>query len=99
MIELTFLKVLMLVRQVHQKIICQYQYFLDKGNPVVYNGCHDVLMMSQNLNYSVILNIYGVDNGCIINEISKSEAIDLEGNTHLSKESESSQNIIFLYGV
>ena len=82
-------------------IICQYQYFLDKGfncKPVVCNWCHDVLIISQNRNYIAILNIHGVDYGCIINEISKSEATDLEGNAYLSKESESSQNIIFLYG-
>ena len=83
-------------------IICQYQYFLDKGfncKPVVCNWCHDLLMMSQNLNYIAILNIHCVDYGCIINEISKSEAIDSEGNAYLSKESESSRNIIFLYDV
>ena len=61
------------------------------------NWCHDVLIISQNLNYIVILNIHGVDYGCIINEISKSEAIDLEGNAYLSKESESSQNNFSLW--
>ena len=83
-------------------IICHCQYFLDKGfkfKPPVCNGCHDVLMISLDLNYIAILNIDGVDYGCIINGISKSEAINLLENANLSEESGSSQNIIFLYHV
>ena len=34
------------------------------------NGCHDVLMISVNLTEFAILEIYGADNRCIINEIS-----------------------------
>ena len=34
------------------------------------SGCHDVLMISVNLTEFAILEIYGVDNCCIINEIS-----------------------------
>ena len=44
--------------------ICHYCYFLDKGfkfQPDVCNGCHDVLMMSMNLNNTAILNVHGVD--------------------------------------
>ena len=40
--------------------ICCCWYFLDKEfkfQPDVYNGCHDVLMMSIGLNHIVILNI------------------------------------------
>ena len=53
MIELAFLKELILIKQVHQKCdICHYWYFLDEGfrfQPHVCNGCHDVLMMSTTL--------------------------------------------------
>ena len=44
--------------------ICHYCYFLDKGfkfQPDVCNGCHDVLMMSMNLNNTAILNVHGVN--------------------------------------
>ena len=34
------------------------------------SGCHDVLMISVNLTEFAILEIYSVDNRCIINEIS-----------------------------
>ena len=57
---------------------CHYWYFLDKGfkfQSEVWNGCHDVLMMSMNLGDIAILNIKGTDYGCIISGISKSEAI------------------------
>ena len=37
----------------------------------------DVLMMSMNLNDIVILNIHSVDYRCLINRISKSEAVSL----------------------
>ena len=50
MIQSTFLKELMLIRQAYD--ICHYWYFLDKRfnfQPHVYNGCHDLLMMSTNL--------------------------------------------------
>ena len=53
-------------------IIFHYKYFLDKGfrfQATVFNGCHDVLMMSMNLNNIAILNIHGIDYHCIINEI------------------------------
>ena len=43
----------------------------------VCNGCHDLLMMSMNLSDIVILNIHGANYRCIINGISKSEAINL----------------------
>ena len=44
--------------------ICYYWYFLDEGfkfQPDVWNGCHDVLMMSSNLNNLFILNINDID--------------------------------------
>ena len=60
--------------------IWNYWYFLDKGfsfQPLVYNGCHDVLMKSTNLSDTAALNIQGVDYRCIINGIRKSEATNL----------------------
>ena len=83
-------------------IICHYRYFLDKGfkfQPDPCNGCHDVLMMSMNLNDIVILNIRGIDYRCIINEISESEAVNLLQNVDLSEKSGSLKKIIFLYRV
>ena len=54
MIELTFLKELVLIKQVHQRsaILIIIGIFLDKGfkfQHFVYNDCHNVLMMSMNL--------------------------------------------------
>ena len=62
--------------------------FLDKVLKVqlyVCNGYHDVLMMSMNLSDITILNINSVDYRCSINEISKSEAINLMQNIDLSE--------------
>ena len=42
--------------------------------------CHDVLMMSINLNDIAILNINGADYLCIINGISKNESLNLPMN-------------------
>ena len=61
-------------------IICHYWYFLDeefKFQRSVFKGCHYILMMSMNLQEIGVLNIFSVDYLCIINEISKSEAINL----------------------
>ena len=52
--------------------VCHYQYFLDEGfkfQSDIYNGCHDVLMMSMNLSDFAILNINGADYRCSISEI------------------------------
>ena len=70
--------------------ICHYWYFLDKGfkfQPNVYNGCCNVLMMSMNLSNIAILNMQGVDYCCIIDGISKSEAINLMQNIDLTEKS------------
>ena len=46
--------------------------FKDKVfQPDVYNGCHDVLMRSIDLNDIAILNINGVGYGCIIAQFAK----------------------------
>ena len=66
-------------------IICHYWYFLVKG--FKFNGCHNVLMMSIDINSIVILNIYGVDYRCIIVGISKIEAINLLKNADLREKS------------
>ena len=73
-----------------QSDICHYWYFLDKVfkfHPDVCNACHDVLMMSVNLDNIAILNIQGVDYCCIINRISKSDAVNLLQNADLTKNS------------
>ena len=90
MIELTFLKELMLIRQGIQKEcdVCHYWYFLDKGfkfHSDVSNGCHGVLMTSMNLSDIAILNINGADYCCIISGISKSETINLMRNIDLTE--------------
>ena len=61
-------------------IICHYWYLLDeefKFQTSVFKGCQYILMMSMNLQEIGVLNIFSVDYLCIINEISKSEAIYL----------------------
>ena len=90
MIELTFLKELMLIREVNQKstIFFTICIFLDKEFNFhfnVCNGCHDVLMMSMNLSDIAILNIKGADYCCIIYRINKSEAINLMQSIHLTE--------------
>ena len=61
-------------------IICPCHYFLDKVlkfQPNVCNECHDVLMLSINLNNITISDIRIVNYCCIINGISKSDAVKL----------------------
>ena len=81
MIELTFLKLVISIRQVDQKsVLFVTTAFWDKGLkfwPTVCNSCQDVLMMSMNLNNIAILNIDGVDYFGIINGTKKSESINL----------------------
>ena len=70
-IELTFLKELMLIRQVNQVsvIFATIGIFLNKGfkfQPNVCDRCHDLLMTSMNLRHIAIVNIKGSDCRCII---------------------------------
>ena len=68
--------------------ICHYSYFLNRGfkfQPDVYNGCHDLLMMSRNLSDNPVLNIKGSDCCCIISNLTKSEAINIMQNTGFTK--------------
>ena len=70
--------------------INHYWYFLDEefnSQPYVCNGCHDVLMMSINLNDISILNIHGVYYCSNIKGISKSEAVNLLQNVDLTEKS------------
>ena len=79
MIKLTFLKELMLIRQVNQECdIFHYCYFLNQGfkfQPNICNRGHD-LLMSMNLSNIAILNIKSADYCCIISAISKIEPIN-----------------------
>ena len=71
--------------------ICHYWYFLDKGfnfQSYVFNGCHDLLMISVNLSEIAILNIKGANYCCIFSGINKSEAINLMQTTYLTKKVE-----------
>ena len=45
--------------------------------PGIFNGCHDLTMMSLNLSDFAVLNIKGADYHCIISAISKSETLNL----------------------
>ena len=67
--------------------IRRYWYFPDKGfmfHPYFCNGCHDILMISISLKDIAILSINGADYLCIINGISKSNAIKLLRNANLN---------------
>ena len=82
MIELTFLKELMLIAQVNQKsmLFDTIFFFLNKGfkfEPNVCNGCHNLLMMSMKLRDTAILNIKGSDSCFIVSGISKIGWINL----------------------
>ena len=89
MIELTFLKELMLIKQANQECeISHHGCFLDKGFKFqisVCNVCHDLLMLSWNLSNIAILSIKSADYRCIISGIIKSEAINLMQNTNLTE--------------
>ena len=56
-----------------------------KFQPNFCNECHDVLMMSMNLDNIADLNTRGVNYCCIFNGINKSEAVNLLQNADLSK--------------
>ena len=49
----------------------------------VYNGCHDLTMLSVNMSDIAIITIKNVDYRCIIQNISKFESIDLLKNSVL----------------
>ena len=91
-IELTFLKELILIKQVHQKsvIFATIGFFFSfsfKFQPNVCNRCHDLLMISINLSDIAILNMKGSDYCCIVSLISKEEAVNLMQNADLTEKS------------
>ena len=83
LIELTFLKKLILIKQKHQKsMIFVIWYFLNysfKFELDVCNRCHDLLMMSMNLilNNISILNIKSSNYHSIISLTSKNKLITI----------------------
>ena len=76
------------IRALKESGICHYWYFLNIGfkfQPKVCNRCQCLLMVSMNLSDIAISNIKGSNYRYVINEISKSEAIDLMQNIDLTK--------------
>ena len=68
--------------------ICHYRLFIDNGftfQSYIYNGCHDLSMLSMKPNNIAILNIRSVDYCCIINRASESKAINVFKNVNLSE--------------
>ena len=95
MIELMFLKELILITQVDQKsaISVTIWYFLNKGftfQSYFHNRCYDSLMLSMKHSDIAILKIKNAHYCCIVSIISKSEAINLMQNFDLT---EKKQNI------
>ena len=75
MIELTFLKELMLIKQVSQNL--SLLVFLIKGftfQSYVGNRSHDLVRMPMNLSDITIINIKDSDYCCVINRNNKREA-------------------------
>ena len=71
--------------------ICHYWYFLIYSivfQPNICNRCHDLLTMSINLSNMAILNIEGSDYRCLLNLISKNQAINVIRNADLAKKAE-----------
>ena len=87
------LKVLMLISQVHLKnvlfVINVNFQTKDLSFNHVYNGCHEVLMISIDINSIVILNIHIVVYQCIIAGNTKSEATSLCRNVDVAENSRS----------
>ena len=91
MIELKFLKELMLIRQSNQKSVIFVTIgislmVLSFSQPNVCNRCYDLLMRSVNLSNIAILSIKSADCRCIIGRNSKNGAINLMKNADLTEE-------------
>ena len=89
LIELTFLKELMLIRQTDKKsaIFFSIDIFINKGfkfQQNICNRCHYLLMMSMNLSNIAFLNVKDTGYRCINCGISKFEAINLLRNISLT---------------
>ena len=90
MIELTFLKKSILIKQELKCAVCPYWYFLNYSfmfQPNVCNRWHDLLLMSLSLSDTAILKVKGSDYHCIISLISKNEAINLMQNADMTEKS------------
>ena len=85
MIELTFLKELMLIKQIYQISVIFVSMVFLKFQQNFCNRCHYLLMMSINLRDIAVLNIEGSDCHCIISLNRKNEAINLLQNTDLTE--------------
>ena len=88
MVEFTFLKELMLIKQLNQKsatftllVFFKLQFLFQ---PNVCNRCHYLFIMYSDI---AILNIKGSDYRCIISLISKNETINLMENADLTEKS------------
>ena len=90
MIELTFLKESMLIRQANQKSVIFVTIGISyiKLQPDICDWCHDVLMMYINFSDTAILNIHGADYRRIISVISKCETINLMENVDFTEKAE-----------
>ena len=67
-------------------MLCHYWYFKDVGfkfEPHVCSKCHDVLMTAYELKNIAILNVKGVNFGCILWSISTDEAVNRLNNSVL----------------
>ena len=67
-------------------MLCHYWYFKDVGfkfEPHVCSNCHDVLMTAYELKNIAILNVKGVNFGCILWSISRDEAVNRLNNSVL----------------
>ena len=93
LIELTFQKELMLIRQANQKSVTFAtigSFQKKKGfkfEPNVCNRCYDLLMISMNLSNITVLDIKSSDYYCIISRINKNEALSLMQNVDLTEKS------------
>ena len=66
-------------------VVC-LDWFFNHGfefSDSVYNGCHDLTMLSVNISSIVINTVKNVDYRCIIHNTSKPEAINLSKNSVL----------------
>ena len=92
MIELTFLKELMLAKEMNQKSVIFVTIGIFEIKVLSFKRMfatvvNDLLAMSINLNDIAILDINGVDYRCIISGITKSKALNLLQNADLNERS------------
>ena len=63
---------------------CHYWYFKDIGykfEPFVCNVCHDISLMTYELEIIAILNVKGVDYRCVLWNITRNYAINMLSNS------------------